>query len=252
VGGSFGLKVVFHERFKEVYTSDPAAAPGRMEAILSALEGVYEFVEPAPASDEDVLLVHTPSHLNYVKSLQRIYPIAILAVGGAIKAAELALASEPSFALIRPPGHHASPGSCWGFCYFNNIAIAVERVLRRKEIRRVVIVDFDLHFGDGTAEAFKGRGDVEYRHLPARDYVADLERFLEARDYDLIAVSAGFDRALEDWGGLMRREDYVEVGRVLKEMSLAKCGGRRFAVLEGGYNHEVLGGYVRAFLEGFA
>lgn len=246
------MKVVFHERFKEVYTSDPAAAPGRMEAIASALEGLYEFVEPSPASEEDVLLIHTPSHLSYVKGLGKVYPIALLAVGGALKAAELAMGGEPCFALIRPPGHHASPGSCWGFCYFNNVAIAVEKLIRAGAARRAVIVDFDLHFGDGTEAAFRGRDDVCYRHLPSRDFLADAERFLEARDFDVLAVSAGFDRALEDWGGLMSERDYYELGRILRGASERKCGGRRFAVLEGGYNKEALGRYVRAFLEGFA
>ncbi|RLF09551.1 MAG: histone deacetylase family protein [Thermoprotei archaeon] len=244
------MKVVFHERFHEVYASDPAAAPGRMEAAAAPLRGVYEFVEPPPASDEDVLLVHTPSHLDYVKRLAKVYPIALLAVGGAIKASEIAMEGEPAFALIRPPGHHASPGSSWGFCYFNNVAIAVERLIRRGLIKRAVIVDFDLHFGDGTSEAFKGRSDVEYRHLPATGFIEDLDAFLRLRSYDVIAVSAGFDRALEDWGGLMKEEDYREVGRVIREHAERRCAGRRFAVLEGGYNHEVLGRNIKAFLEG--
>ncbi|RLF11990.1 MAG: histone deacetylase family protein [Thermoprotei archaeon] len=245
------MKVVFHEKYKEAYTSDPAAAPGRMEAIASALQGLYEFVEPKPATDNDVLLIHTINHLNYVKSLTRVYEVALLAVGGALKAAEIAFEGEPAFALIRPPGHHASPNECWGFCYFNNVAIAVEKLMRTGKAKRAVIVDFDLHFGDGTNEAFKNRRDVEYHHLPALDFTSDLERFLEAKDFDVIAVSAGFDRALEDWGGLMSARDYEEVGKVIREFSQRKCDGRRFAVLEGGYNHEVLGRNVKAFLEGF-
>ncbi|MCX8204658.1 MAG: histone deacetylase family protein [Candidatus Nezhaarchaeota archaeon] len=244
------MRIVFHEKFYEVYAYDPAAAPGRMEAIVEALRGLYEFVEAPPASDEDVLLIHTPSHLNYVKGLARVYPVALLAVGGAIKASEIAMRGEGAFALIRPPGHHASPGSSWGFCYFNNVAIAVERLIKQGRVRRAVIVDFDLHYGDGTAEAFEKRGDVEYRHLPATGFIEDLEHFLASRDYDLIAISAGFDRAVEDWGGMMRREDYYELGRVVKEYAERKCYGRRFAALEGGYNHEVLGRDVRAFLEG--
>lgn len=244
--------MVFHDRFKEAYSHDPASAPGRMEAILSAIEGLYEFVEPQPATDEDVLLVHKPSHLERVKSLPMAYPVALLAVGGALKASELALSDEPSFALIRPPGHHASPDSSWGFCYFNNVAIAVEKALRAKRASKAIIVDFDLHFGDGTERAFRGRVDVIYYHLPTKDFVAELERLFEKLDFDLMAVSAGFDRSIDDWGGLMKPKDFIDVGKVLKEGAQRKCGGRRFAVLEGGYNHNVLGRDVNAFLKGFS
>jgi len=65
-------------------------------------------------------------------------------------AAELAIEGKPSFGLIRPPGHHASPDSCWGFCYFNNIAIAIRRLIDEGRVKKALIIDFDLHFGDGT------------------------------------------------------------------------------------------------------
>jgi len=86
-----------------------------MEAILEELKGL-EFVEPTPATDDDIVLVHTQNHINYIKRMPQVYEIALLAVGGAIKASQIALTGEPALALIRPPGHHASPHSCWGFC----------------------------------------------------------------------------------------------------------------------------------------
>ena len=81
------------------------------------------------------------------------------------------------------------------------------------------------------------------------DHVA---RFLEQNKADIIAVSAGFDRHIEDWGGLLTTEDYRTMGQEVKKFALKNCEGRRFGVLEGGYNHTVLGDNVRAFLEGMA
>ena len=133
------MKIVFHPKFYTVYTSDPAAEAGRMEAIMEELRD-YEVVEPEPARMEDILLIHTREHYMYVKSEPEIYEVAILAAGGAILASEIAF-NEPAFAAIRPPGHHASPDSSWGFCYFNNIAIAVKKLLVEEKIKRAVIVD---------------------------------------------------------------------------------------------------------------
>ncbi|MET1124596.1 MAG: histone deacetylase family protein [Archaeoglobaceae archaeon] len=243
------MKIVFHPRFYEVYTSDPAAASGRMEAIVRELKD-YEFVQPEPASEEDVLLVHTREHVEYVKrSEPEAYSMALLAAGGAILAARIGL-SEPCFAAIRPPGHHASPDHAWGFCYFNNVAIAVRRLQRDGDIERAVIVDFDLHYGDGTANTFAKDDSVKYFHMPGGD-VNSIARFLEKHDYDIVAVSAGFDKHKDDWGGILETEDYREIGKIIKEYSEEKCSGKRFAVLEGGYNHDVLGKNVRAFVEGF-
>jgi len=70
--------------------------------------------------------------------------VALLAIGGAIKASQIALTREPALALIRPPSNHASPHSCWGFCYFNNIAISIEKLRRNGVVKRAVIVDIDL------------------------------------------------------------------------------------------------------------
>lgn len=239
------MKIVFHPKFYTVYTSDPAAEAGRMESIVEELRD-FEFVKPEPATREDVLLVHTPEHYAYVKSEVEIYEVAILAVGGAIEASKIAF-EEPAFATIRPPGHHASPDSSWGFCYFNNVAIAVKRLLKDEMIKRAVIVDFDLHFGDGTANIFASDERVEYHHMHD---ISGIEDFLRKREYDIIAVSAGFDRHKDDWGGILETEDYREIGKIVKNYAEEKCMGRRFAVLEGGYNHYVLGKNVRAFVEG--
>ncbi len=242
------MKIVFHPKFYRVYTSDPAAAEGRMEAIVNELRD-FEFVKPEPAEEGDVLLVHTKDHYEYVKSQKEVYDVAILAAGGAIKAAKIAF-EEPAFAAIRPPGHHASPDSSWGFCYFNNVAIAVRKLIKEKLIERAVIVDFDLHFGDGTANTFATDERVKYFHMPDSD-INSIDDFLRKNSYDIIAVSAGFDRHKDDWGGILETDDYREIGKIIRENAEERCYGRVFAVLEGGYNHDVLGKNVRAFVISF-
>lgn len=248
------MKIVFHRDYCKVYSSDPAAAPGRLEAILEELEGC-EFVEPHPASEEDLELVHTRDHIRWVKEIPEVYYVALLAVGGAIMSSEIALSGDPAFGLIRPPGHHASPDSSWGFCYFNNIAISIERLRRMARIRRAIIVDIDLHYGDGTANSFAGNPDIVYHHVAlggGETFLSDLVGFFDSiHECDIVAVSAGFDRHVEDWGGMLKTEDYRQAAKIIKEFAEKKCGGARYAVLEGGYNHSVLGKNVRAFIEGF-
>ena len=249
------MNVIFHPRFNEVYTSDPAAAPGRMEPMVKALEKEFKFIEPEPALERDLARVHGKTHIQSVQRDRQVYEVAILAAGGAILAAEMALKGQPAFGLIRPPGHHASPHSCWGFCYFNNIAIAIKKLLNDEKIKTALILDFDLHFGDGTSNTFSGSASVSYFHPEGthrEGFLVEVEQCLETkRPYDIVAVSAGFDRHEEDWGGLLKTEDYFTIGKWAKEVSLKRCQGRRFGVLEGGYNHSVLGRNVRSLLQGF-
>ena len=248
------MKVVHHERYREVYSSDPAAMPGRIESIYDELCGHFEFVLPEPADEEELRLVHGNGHIDWVKRHRLVYEVAVLAVGGALKAAELAVEGEPAFGLIRPPGHHASRDSSWGFCYFNNVAISVEKLRRESKIEKAFIVDIDLHYGDGTANVFGGVSEVSYFHVEGRsreEYLDSLVRSLATvRDYDIVAVSAGFDRHEEDWGGLLTTQDYKTIGKIIKECTERVCDGRRYAVLEGGYNHKVLGKNVKSLLLG--
>lgn len=244
------MKVFFHERFHDTYTSDPAAAPGRMAAVVKALQGRVEFVTARPAEAEDILAVHELAHVEGVKR-EGLYEIAALAAGGAAQAAELGLV-EPCFALIRPPGHHASAGSAWGFCYFNNMAIALERLRRKGAIADAFILDFDLHFGDGTVNILDGKGYATIFNPSSadpRDYVASVEERLASKRWDIVGVSAGFDNHEADWGGLLATDDYRAMGRLVRRTALRSKGGC-FGILEGGYNHQVLGGNVWAFIEG--
>ena len=244
------MKIIFHDKYFDVYSGDPASAEGRLDRAYGILKENFDFVQPEPAREEDLLLVHSQAHVSHVEHDTHLFEVASLAVGGAIRASEISLTGEPAFGLIRPPGHHASPNSCWGFCYFNNIAVATRRLIHAERIERALIVDFDLHFGDGTSNTFAGDASVVYYHMGSTP--RDLDSFLSnAGSFDALAVSAGFDRGVADWGGTLSDTDYRQIGEVLKHFSNERSQGRRFAILEGGYNHTTLGASILSFLEGF-
>jgi len=243
------MKIICHEEFKRSYCFDPAAADGRIEAVIEAIKGRVEWVDAIPAEEDDIRACHTDNHIANVRG-QGLYGIAALAAGGAIQAAFNGLA-EPCFALIRPPGHHASADSAWGFCFFNNMAIAISKLKRDNRIEKAFILDFDLHFGDGTVNILGNSGYVTIYNPAESDpnkYLQSVEATLPD-DADIIGISAGFDNHREDWGGLLSTDDYREMGRMVRNAS-RKSGGGCFAILEGGYNHAVLGQNVMALIEG--
>jgi len=226
-----------------------------MEAILNEVAPHFEVVIAEPATTDDVRLVHSDEHIEDIQRMGLTYKLALLAAGGAIKAAKLAVRGEPSFGLIRPPGHHASRNHCWGFCFFNNMAISIAKLRKEGEVRRALILDIDLHFGDGTANIFQGEPEVVYFHPESQDrqaFVDSISQFLAQTKADVVAVSAGFDRHEHDWGGLLKTEDYETIGKLVKEFAQRVCHGRRYGVLEGGYNHSVLGRNVYALLRGMS
>jgi acetoin utilization deacetylase AcuC-like enzyme len=250
------MKIVYSPRYCEVYARDPAAVPGRIEAIRDHLEGHFPFLEPEPATEADLLLAHAKTHVQSIRREGHLYEIAALAAGGALLAARTAFAGEPCFGLIRPPGHHASPADCWGFCFFNNLAVSLKALFASGAVEKAVILDFDLHFGDGTENIFCREPNVVYLHPAERSADAFLERtekgLRAAGDREMLAISAGFDRGRHDWGDLLDEKDYRRLGEISREYAIDHCGGRRYALLEGGYNQQVLGKHVLAFLEGFA
>ncbi len=246
------MKVVYSEEYKQVYSYDPASNPGRIESIEFALAGKVTYVEPLPATEEEIRAVHTPNHIAEVRR-EGVYDIAALAAGGAIRAAEIGR-SEPCFAVIRPPGHHASADSAWGFCYFNNMAIALTALKRKNKIQKAFILDFDLHVGDGNINILGKTGYVAILNPAGQDrneYLKAVMTALDKTDADMIAVSAGFDNHEADWGGLLATEDYTTMGRLVREAA-RRNGGGCFGILEGGYNHAVLGKNVWAFIEGLS
>ncbi|MFB6286984.1 MAG: histone deacetylase family protein [Candidatus Bipolaricaulia bacterium] len=260
-----------------------AGHPENPERLQRAVEFLrhqpgYRFQTPDPASDADVHRVHSENHLEQLRSGIFLSPdnpsyagiegYATLSAGAAIQAAEL-----QGFSLMRPPGHHAADGRIAGFCYLNNLAIAV-----RSTGARTLIVDIDGHHGDGTqmvfqddpqvtfvslhsspnfpGTGFKSRGNCHNYPLPfdcgeAR-YLQTLDEALSAVDLDgvkQVAVSAGFDTDERDpLASLgLAIDSYRKIGERIAALALPT-----FAVLEGGYDPERLGPDIDAFCRGLS
>lgn len=244
------------------YDSTPAGAPGRLESSLEILgkSPGYEFVEPKPATDEQILRAHGPGHLDSVRSDSGftrgglLYEMAALAAGGAILTGHIAMDGEPAFGLIRPPGHHASRDSYWGFCYHNNIAISLLDLEAKDLIKSAFILDFDLHTGDGNINILGGRPEfviLNPRSNGDEAYLKEVRSVLDASpDVDIIVASAGFDQYVDDWGGNLSTSSFREIGKIMYDFAMERCEGRRYGLLEGGYNFRDLGKNVLAFCEG--
>jgi acetoin utilization deacetylase AcuC-like enzyme len=256
------VKIVYHPLMRERYDRTPAGASGRLDSSIEILESHsdYEFVEARPATEEEILRAHGPRTLESVKHDYDstgdglLYKMASLAAGGSIMAAEIAMQGEPAFALVRPPGHHASWDSYWGFCYFNNIAVSILHLRAKGLIESAYVLDFDLHTGDGNINILgddpkftiynpRGNGDDQY----LKDVKLNLD---SAPDVDIIVASAGFDQYEEDWGGNLSTDAFRKIGGMMKEFAEERCEGRRYGLLEGGYNFEDLGKNVLAFCDG--
>jgi acetoin utilization deacetylase AcuC-like enzyme len=233
------MKIVYHPLMRESYDRTPAGAPGRLDTSVEILSKHpdYEFVEARPATEEEINRAHAPGHIERVRRdydstrENLLYQVATLAAGGAIMTAEIAVQGEPAFGLIRPPGHHASHSSYWGFCYYSNLALSLLALRANGLIESAFVLDFDLHVGDGTIDIL-GHDKQFIIHV------------------DIIAASAGFDQYERGWGSNLTTQAFHEIGRVMFEFAAERCEGRRYGLLEGGYNFEDLGKNVLAFCEG--
>lgn len=246
---------------RESYDNTPAGAPGRLDSAFEVLNADpnYEFVKAVPATEPQILRAHDQRIIEDVRQETEtwhhlLYDMAMLAAGGAIQAGIIGASGEPAFALIRPPGHHASRSSNWGFCYFNNIAVSLFELQARGLIRSAFILDFDLHVGDGNINIL-GPYDQFIIHNPSghgdAEYLADVRAALDiGKDVDIIVASAGFDQYEHGWGQNLSTNAFYEIGRLMYEFAMERCDGRRYALLEGGYNHQDLGKNIHAFCEG--
>lgn len=279
------MKLIYSPKCLEYEDPGHPESPRRVELTYDYLKkNGYEFEEPKPCAISDLLLVHSKKMVEDVRknsffdadtpNIKDIFSFTRLSVGGALLAMEYALKNEKTFSLMRPPGHHAGRNFLGGFCYFNNIAIAVKKAL--KTVNKVAIIDIDGHHGNGTQDIFHGHRNVLYVSLhqigvfpmsgftsegnclnyPLRAGVNDIEylntfglALNRIRDFnaDLIAVSAGFDTYEGD--PLLGIELDVYVYRKIGKM-IAELGKPVFAVLEGGYSKD-MPECVYQFIRGF-
>lgn len=279
------MKIIYSEKCLEYSQAGHPESPRRVSATYEFLKSKYEFVEPKPADERDLLAVHTESLVGQVRSgdfwdgdspaYPGLYEYAILSAGAAVLAADYAMKGMPSFSLMRPPGHHAGKAFLGGFCYFNNVAIAAVKSLQ--QVEKVAIIDFDCHHGNGTEDIFLGhdrvlyvslhqsplypgtgfRSELNCRNFPVaagtgeEAYLATFNDALaEIREFDpgLIGVSAGFDTFKEDplTGLGLEVGSYEKIGRLIASLDRPV-----FSVLEGGYS-EKLPECIDSYLKGVA
>ena len=251
------FKLVYHEGYLTPYYTSTAECPERVKAIYAKLRDRFPVIRPEPAKLEDIYQVHSRTMVERVQLEGRdTYETAFLAAGGAIAASEEGLRGIPTLAILRPPGHHAGPNHYWGFCFFNNIAVAISKLMATGAVGRTLVLDLDLHYGDGTENIFKNNQEVTVVNIHARKrtvYLDSLEQELEkSPEVDLLAISVGFDTYVRDWGGVLETDDYRTIGTAIRTAALRLAQGRLFAVLEGGYYLPDLGINVLAFCEGLA
>ncbi|MHA1680723.1 MAG: histone deacetylase family protein [Promethearchaeota archaeon] len=248
-------KYIYSNKFdRGGYAADPAATRERFDSIHALMKRM-EYIEAKPATMEDIRRVHEERHVQYVQEDDYLFEMALLAAGGCKQAAEIAHGGDPAFALVRPPGHHASAASAWGFCYFNNMSVAIMNLMASGRIDSAFILDFDLHVGDGNINILSPIPTIRIYNPDAennRNYLELIQQVLdEGGKFDILGISAGFDQYIDDWGGLLKSDDFKSIGKMCKEFSDENCKGRRFAILEGGYNYEDLGKNITAFSDGF-
>lgn len=301
--------VIYHPDYLKHDTGEHPERKERLVSVISQLRETgmmerLELIEPRYAEPGEIEDIHTPEYIRKVKKLSELeipldfetilskdsYNVALLAAGGAITAVDAVLDRvENSFALVRPPGHHAEHDRGMGFCIFNNVAIAA-RHAQKRERKRVLIVDWDVHHGNGTQEAFYNDPSVlyfsthQYPHYPGTGWINEvgtgegegyninvplpagtddagfiaafkeilLPVALEFRP-DIVVVSAGQDAHSGDGLAQMRMsaDGFAALASIVLSIAEKTCEGRVAAVLEGGYDPGLLARSVAAVLEVF-
>jgi acetoin utilization deacetylase AcuC-like enzyme len=275
----------------------------RLDAVLGALAGMDLLRVDAPlAADDDLLRAHPKGHVDTIKAAAPsegwrsldadthmsigTLEAAYRAVGGVIKAVDLVMAGEAgnAFAAVRPPGHHAERETAMGFCFFGSVAVAAKHALEFHGLKRVAILDFDVHHGNGTQDLVEddarilfcsshqmplypgtgaahetGVGNVVNVPLPdgcgSAKFRAAWEREVfprvEAFKPELLLISAGFDAHADDplAGMMLHEDDFAWITGKLCDLADKHCSGRVVSALEGGYDLEALGRSARAHVD---
>ncbi len=304
------MGVVYDSIYLEHDTGGHVENPRRLATAMSYLEktGTKEkltMLSTRSASMEELEMIHTPGYISYVKDeaekggnwldpdtvvCPRSYEVSLYAVGGLLVAVEGVVRKEVdnAFALVRPPGHHAIHNRAMGFCIFNNIAIAAKFALSKFNLSRILIVDFDVHHGNGTQDAFYADPKVlyfsthQYPFYPGTGRIEEIgagegrgttvnvpmiagwgdEEYLRAFQEvlvpvahrfqpELILVSAGFDPHWADHLAMMRVSvrGFAQMVVVLKKLAVELCQGRLVFTLEGGYNLHVVAASIKAIFD---
>ena len=262
-------------------------------------------IPPRAATLDEIALVHSQSHISTVQTYSKkgggwldgdtfaspaSYDVALHAAGGVLNGLEAVMAGKVNhaFATVRPPGHHATAEDAMGFCLFNNIAVAAAYAKKKYKLERIMIVDFDVHHGNGTQEIFyadpnvlyfsshqypwypgsgsiyedgagEGRGFTVNVPLPA--YCGDKEHLRVYKEIlipvakrfrpQLMLVSAGYDPHWADQLSLMQltREGFAGIVSIIKELADELCQGKLLLSLEGGYHLEALSHSIKATFE---
>lgn len=283
-------------------------SPARLRAIVERLRARpvagTRWQAPRPATRAEALRVHSPAYVELVEQVRGTWArldedvtlsagsvdASYLAAGAVIEAVEAVVggAASNAFALVRPPGHHAEVGQAMGFCVLANVAIAAEHARQQLGVQRVLVIDWDVHHGNGTQHIFAGRDDVlvfnthQSPHYPGTgavheqgvgaglgytvnaplpaglgdgDYAAVFARLLRpvAASFrpDLVLVSAGFDAHRDDPLGDMQvsAEGFAGLCAVAREIAEDTAGGRLVLALEGGYDLAGLADSVHGCVE---
>ena len=291
--------LVYDPVFLEHRAEGHPERPERLAVILRALAGVpgLRRVAPRPATVEELELVHSLRHVERIRVMSeggggavdgdtyvtpRTFEVARRAVGALLSAIDEIAAGQArnAFCAVRPPGHHASRERAMGFCLFNQVAVAARYLQARTAWKRILIVDFDVHHGNGTQDIFYRDDSVFYLSVhrdpfypgtgaasergsgttlnlpvppgtPRTEILAAYESAVRgaAREFrpDFVLVSAGFDAYRDDpIGGLGYEVD--DYRRLMEVVAEAAPAGRVISALEGGYDLDALGACVVAHL----